>query len=268
MSDHVSSCSHAGESSSLLYLLERFELGMVCLDKSLHVTGMNEFARRCLPVEDKLPFDKYVLDFHPENAKSKVKFLLDQAECPVSNAPPMAMMINIPDRMLLIKVSKVANATGETSGYVLAFYDITDLVSNKADPIQSRDTHAGDANTLRRRLRKIPTIKQNSVRLVDMSSVACIRSEGHYTWVHTEQGAQFCNLNIGDIESRLDPQQFLRVHRSYIVNLTRVDEIVREDGRITLRMNSPALVDIPVSRGSAARLMEQLGLADAAPVRA
>jgi DNA-binding LytR/AlgR family response regulator len=221
---------------------------------------MNEFARRCLPVEDKLPFDKYVLDFHPENAKSKVKFLLDQAECPVSNAPPMAMMINIPDRMLLIKVSKVANATGETSGYVLAFYDITDLVSNKADPIQSRDAHAGDPNTVRRRLRKIPTI--------NMSSVACIRSEGHYTWIHTEQGAQFCNLNIGDIESRLDPQQFLRVHRSFIVNLARVDEIVREDGRITLRMNSPALVDIPVSRGSAARLMEQLGLADSAPVRA
>jgi DNA-binding LytR/AlgR family response regulator len=80
--------------------------------------------------------------------------------------------------------------------------------------------------------------------------------------VHNALGGQFCNLTIGDLETRLDPNLFFRVHRSYIVNLSQVDEIVRDDGRITLRMMGSTPVEIPVSRSSAARLMEQLGLSD------
>ena len=235
-------------------------MGVVHLDMNLHVIGMNDYARRSLPVQEKLPFGKLVTDFHPESAKAKVKFLLGQAECPVNNAPPMAMMINIPDRMLLIKVSKIGDAQGATSGYTLVFYDITEVVSQEVDTGGTRSSRDSGE---KRQLRKIPTIKQNRVLLVDVPSVSFIRSEGHYTWVHTGQGSQFCNLNMGDIESRLDPQMFLRVHRSYIVNLSHVDEIVRDDGRMTLRMMGPTPVDIPVSRASAPRLLEQLGLADA-----
>lgn len=250
--------------SSWLYLLERFDVGVVHLNLDLHVIGMNDYARRSLPVNEKLPFGQMVTDFHPEAAKAKVKFLLGQAECPVNNAPPMAMMINIPDRMLLIKVSKMGDVQGVTTGYTLVFYDITEVVSPEADGSSARDSREGGD---KRQLRKIPTIKQNRVLLVDVSGVSFIRSEGHYTWVHTGQGNQFCNLNIGDLESRLDPQLFLRVHRSYIVNLSHVDEIVRDDGRMTLRMMGPTPVEIPVSRASAPRLLAQLGLTDAVPSR-
>jgi hypothetical protein len=245
--------------STWLYLLERFEVGVVHIDRELRVMGMNDFARRALPVQEKLPFGKIVTAFHPEAAKAKLTFLLGQAECPVSDAPPMTMIINIPERVLLIKVSKIGDAQGDTVGYTLVFYDITDEVTKKIEsgPAQTADEAQG-----RRQLKKIPTVKQNRVLLVDVASVSVIRSEGHYTWVHTAQSSQFCNLAIGDIENRLDPQQFLRVHRSYIVNLAHVDEIVRDDGRMTLRMVGPTPMVIPVSRGSAPQLMEQLGLSD------
>lgn len=116
-------------SGSPLYLLERSDVGVVQLDRALKVVAMNSFARRTLPVEAKEPFDKIVLALHPERSQAKVKFLLDQAECPVSNPPPMAMIINIPERVLLIKVTKLADANGDTTGYALVFYDITDAVS-------------------------------------------------------------------------------------------------------------------------------------------
>ena len=57
------------------------------------------------------------------------------------------------------------------------------------------------------------------------------------------------------------------MHRSYIVNLSHVDEIVRDEGRMTLRMMGPTPVEIPVSRASAPRLLEQLGLSDPVPSR-
>ncbi len=250
--------------NSWLYLLERFDVGVVHLDAKLHVIGMNEFARRSLPVDEKLPFGKIVTDFHPESAKAKVKFLLGQADCPVNNAPPMAMMINIPERVLLIKVSKIGDLQGATTGYTLVFYDITDVVSKEGatDPKQK----AADTNE-KRQLRKIPTIKQNRVMLVDVSGVSFIRSEGHYTWVHTAQGGQFCNITIGDLESRLDPHLFSRVHRSYIVNLAQVDEIVRDDGRMSLRMMGSTPVEIPVSRASTPKVLDQLGLGDAVALK-
>ena len=160
--------------------------------------------------------------------------------------------------MLLIKVSKIADVQGATTGYTLVFYDITEVVSKDAEPASANSLQPA----AKRQLRKIPTIKQNRVLLVDVSHVSFIRSEGHYTWVHTSQGGQFCNITIGDLESRLDPNLFLRVHRSYIVNLSMVDEIVRDDGRIILRMMGSTPVEIPVSRSSAARLMEHLGLSD------
>ena len=250
--------------NSWLYLLERFDVGVVHLDQALRVVGMNDYARRSLPVGDKLPFGKIVTDFHPEAAKAKVKFLLGQAECPVNNAPPMAMMINIPERVLLIKVSKISDLQGATTGYTLVFYDITEVVSKEGSAeVRSKGSDAGE----KRQLRKIPTIKQNRVMLVDVPSVSFIRSEGHYTWVHTAQGGQFCNITIGDLESRLDPHLFLRVHRSYIVNLAQVDEIVRDDGRMSLRMMGSTPVEIPVSRASMGKLMDQLGLTDTATLK-
>ncbi len=249
----------ASAPSTWLYLLERFEVGVVHIDRELRVLGMNDFARRALPVQEKLPFGKIVTSFHPEAAKAKLTFLLGQAECPVSDAAPMTMIINIPERVLLIKVSKMGDEQGATVGYTLVFYDITDEVAKQIEngPAQTANEAQG-----RRQLKKIPTVKQNRVLLVDVPGVSVIRSEGHYTWVHTAQGSQFCNLAIGDIESRLDPQQFLRVHRSYIVNLAHVDEIVRDDGRMTLRMIGPTPMVIPVSRGSAPHLLELLGLGD------
>ena len=98
---------------SPLYLLERSDVGLVELDRDLKVVAMNSFARRALPVEDKQPFETMVLSFHPDRSQSKVKFLIDQAECPVSNPPPMTMIINIPERVLLIKVTKMSDLRGD-----------------------------------------------------------------------------------------------------------------------------------------------------------
>lgn len=241
----------AAPQASPLYLLERFDVGLVHLDAERRVVGMNDYARRVLPVDQKQPFDRMVLSFHPERSQPKVEFLLDAAgQCPVANPPPMTMIINIPERVLLIKVSRLGNAAGAACGYVLVFYDITDFVSTEAP--------AASAGS-RRRLAKIPTVADNHILFVDADDILAIESSGHYTRVVTAAGNRFCNLSIGDIESRLDPEQFMRVHRSHLVNLGEVGQLLREDGRIALRLNGHEAA-IPVSRSSAAAVLARLGL--------
>jgi DNA-binding LytR/AlgR family response regulator len=240
------------------YTLERSEVGLVQLDHDLKVVAMNSFARRVLPVEDVQPFEKMVLSFHPERSQSKVKFLLDQAECPVSNPPPMTMIISIPERVLLIKVSKMSDQRGDTFGYTLVFYDITDAVV-RDEPGTLRDDS-------KRHLQKIPTVSGNRIVLVDTALVRYIRAEGHYTWVHTAQGSSFCNLTIGDLEARLESGSFMRIHRSYVVNLEFAEEIVRDDGKVILKLSGDE-TGLPVARTSVPRLLEHLGITATAAKR-
>jgi LytTR family transcriptional regulator, CO-responsive transcriptional regulator RcoM len=228
-------------------------VGVVHLDRELTVVAMNGFARRALPIEEKQPFEKMVLSFHPERSVHKVKFLLDQAECPVSNPPPMTMIINIPERVLLIKVTKLSDLRGDTAGYTLIFYDITELVSSDELAVQKPQ--------VKRQLQKIPTVSQNRIVLVDVDTVSHIRAEGHYTWVSTPLGASFSNLNISDLAERLEGASFLRIHRSYLANLDFAEQILRDDGKVSLKLRGES-APLPVARANVAGLLARLGIAE------
>lgn len=248
-----------GKAVSPLYLLERFEVGIVHLDAERRVTGMNAYARRVLPVEEKHPFDRLVLSFHPERSQPKVEFLLDQATgCPVNNPPPMAMIINIPERVLLIKVSRLIDGSGRPDGYVLVFHDITELVAT-GDTAASAPELPRAESASRRQLHKIPTVAQQRILLVDTDDVLGIESDGHYTRVRTAAGLHFCNLAIGDLATRLDPARFMRVHRGHIVNLRAVTQLRREGGRLMIEIR-PGDPPVPVSRTSSAELLDRLGV--------
>ncbi len=239
---------------SPLHLLERFDMGVVQLDDERRVVGMNDFARRVLPVDQMQPFDRLVLSFHPDRSRPKVEFLLDQAAvCPVVSPPPMTMIINIPERVLLIKVSRTADARNTPSGYVLVFYDITDVVAADEAPASKPGTPA------RRQLQKIPTVSGQKIEFVNTEDVLRLQSDGHYTRVITAQSNQFCNLSMGDLEGRLDPDNFMRVHRSHIINLRAVTQLLRMDGRLVLRLQGED-AEVPVSRTSSPALMARLGI--------
>ncbi|MEK8050290.1 LytTR family transcriptional regulator DNA-binding domain-containing protein [Ideonella sp. DXS22W] len=259
--------------ASPLYLLERFDVGIVHLDADRRVVGMNDFARRVLPVDRMLPFDQMVLNFHPQRSRPKVEFLLDQAaQCPVAAPPPMTMIINIPERVLLIKVSRLSGGDLRPGGYTLVFYDITELVAAKDDPA-ARATAPAPATppaapgmlpetppAQRRRLLKVPTVSQQRIVFVDAEDIVAIDSDGHYTRVATASGgSQFCNLSIGDLASRLDPETFMRVHRSHVINLRAVRQLQRDDGRLAVQLKGVAQT-VPVSRSSAGELLERLGV--------
>jgi len=243
---------------SPLYLLERFEVGVVQLDGERRVTGMNEFARRVLPVERMQPFNRMVLSFHPERSQPKVDFLLDQASaCPVASPPPMTMIINIPERVLLIKVARTADGDRQPTGYVLVFYDITELVAAQEQPVPDASA------VVRRQLQKIPTVSGQKIFFVEADDVLRLHSDGHYTRVVTADANRFCNLAIGDLETRLDAGHFMRVHRSHIVNLRHVAQLLRVDGRLVLTLRGDS-TEVPVSRTSSAALMVRLGIAPGA----
>ena len=66
---------------------------------------------------------------------------------------------------------------------------------------------------------------------------------------------------LDELQARLDPTVFWRVHRSHLVNITNIKEIVPWFSRnYILRMKDPKATEIPVSRSQTKRLRDYLQL--------
>jgi len=61
--------------------------------------------------------------------------------------------------------------------------------------------------------------------LYDALDVEWIEAHGAYVRVHTTNGSAVVRESLGDLEARLDPRTFFRIHRSAIVNIRRVLEL-------------------------------------------
>ena len=70
------------------------------------------------------------------------------------------------------------------------------------------------------------TIKDGS-RLVrvDIDSIRWIDAAGDYMCIHAGEETHVLRGTMHDLERRLDPQRFARIHRSTIVNVARVKEL-------------------------------------------
>jgi two-component system LytT family response regulator/two-component system response regulator LytT len=71
-----------------------------------------------------------------------------------------------------------------------------------------------------------------------------------------------CNFRtLDELQARLDPEVFWRVHRSHLVNINKIKEIVPWFSRnYILRMKDAKATEIPVSRSQTRRLREYLKL--------
>jgi two-component system LytT family response regulator/two-component system response regulator LytT len=66
---------------------------------------------------------------------------------------------------------------------------------------------------------------------------------------------------LDDLQARLDPAVFWRVHRSHLVNINKIKEIVPWFSRnYILRMKDEKATEIPVSRTQTRRLRDYLKL--------
>ncbi|MBY0239332.1 MAG: LytTR family DNA-binding domain-containing protein, partial [Burkholderiaceae bacterium] len=88
----------------------------------------------------------------------------------------------------------------------------------------------------------------SGVRLIPVEEVAFLQADNKYTLVAWEGGEALIRKSIRELADELDPESFVQIHRSAIVNLHYVQEVVRgvnETADVHLRGRPEVL---PVSR--------------------
>ena len=108
---------------------------------------------------------------------------------------------------------------------------------------------------------KLPVLRNQKTYFVDISDVVSISADGHYTGVQTTDNEyHFCSRSLSRVEEDLDPQVFLRVHRSHIVNLNHVESFERQHDKGLVFMRGDEASPIPVSRSNISKLQNVFGI--------
>jgi two-component system LytT family response regulator len=99
----------------------------------------------------------------------------------------------------------------------------------------------------------------SKIKIIPVQDVYFLEAADDYVKVHTHEGSFLKNKTMSHFEKTLDAQQFVRSHRSYIINvqqITRIDPYEKDNHIAILKSGAK----VPVSRNGYAKLRTVLGL--------
>lgn len=109
------------------------------------------------------------------------------------------------------------------------------------------------------KVNKIPIKQGNKTVLVDPPDIFYIIASGYYAEIYTGAGKYVLRESLSNLEEQLKNENFFRIHRSTIVNIDQVKEIVHSDySEVDARMTDNKLLH--VSKSNKKKFLEKLGI--------
>ena len=108
---------------------------------------------------------------------------------------------------------------------------------------------------------KIPVDGTTGTLLLRIADIRHLWVRGHSVFAKTFDAEHRARASLADLEARLATRGFLRVHRSFLVNLEHVAEVEPFfNGALLLRLDDRERSEIPVGRAAAPKVREIFGL--------
>lgn len=109
-----------------------------------------------------------------------------------------------------------------------------------------------------RPLERVLIREEGKVHVLQAARIDYVEAQDDYLSFASAGKKLLKQQTLGDLEAQLDPQRFVRIHRSYLLNIDRIArlELYNKDSWIAILQDGTKL---PVSRSGHARLKELLG---------
>lgn len=138
---------------------------------------------------------------------------------------------------------------------VTKFLDTRGLAADRENTRKLIDDVSQTAGKLERVVVKTGT----KIKIIPTASIICLEADDDYVKIHTDEGSFMKNKTMASFEEQLDPLQFVRVHRSFLV---KIDHIIRlepheKDSHIAVLSDGKK---VSVSKNGYARLKQLLGM--------
>jgi len=186
--------------------------------------------------------------------------LMRLREKPETRDLPVIMLTAMGDEQ-----SKVMGLRGGADDYVAKPFsplELTARVKVILDRV-GKAQRAGEAASGETQLKldQIPVQKGDTIMLIPMEEIYYIDTKYEYANIHTYSDSYLTTYSLSELERTLDRNVFFRTHRSFIVNLKKVKEIIRlSRNSLIVALSDEKGSRVPVSRRQATLLKEALGI--------
>ena len=110
-------------------------------------------------------------------------------------------------------------------------------------------------------LTRLASRSGEKITVIDVRNVTHLYARDKLTFAATAQRAYVVDQTISELEEKLDPSRFVRIHRGVILNLDHMLEVhAGFAGRLIVRLKDTEKTELTVSRDRARVLKAKLGL--------
>src|SRR5690606_10621514 len=97
------------------------------------------------------------------------------------------------------------------------------------------------------------------IKIIPVSSIIYLEADDDYVKIHTDEGLFMKNKTMAPFEEQLDPAQFVRVHRSFIVRVEKIARLAahEKDAYVAILADG---TQVGVSKSGYVRLKQTLGM--------
>ncbi|MGP1396297.1 MAG: MHYT domain-containing protein [Inquilinaceae bacterium] len=95
---------------------------------------------------------------------------------------------------------------------------------------------------------RIPYEREKTIRFMPSSAILAVQADGHYTRLHSGGEELFCPWSISRVEKCLAGTDFVRTHRSYIVNRRLIRGFKRDGDKAYCLVGDSDALKVPISR--------------------
>ncbi len=146
--------------------------------------------------------------------------------------------------LLAVPASSEITSAGNTDGSEpLVESDISGEILPSHVSMPLANTGADEIRTM-----KIPYEQNNVVKFLSAQNIHAIKADGHYTCIYDGVDKLFCPWSISHMEKTLDPREFIRTHRSFLVNRKRIVGIKRSGDKTFCIVGAGDGFKIPIAR--------------------
>lgn len=108
---------------------------------------------------------------------------------------------------------------------------------------------------------RLPVVSAGKTALLDYEAVHFVQADGDYSRIHTFDRSYLCTSSLREVEQALPSSRFVRIHRSYLVNLAKVASVGRAGGdRLRLTLDDAGRTELDVARRQGRLVRERLRL--------
>jgi DNA-binding LytR/AlgR family response regulator len=159
--------------------------------------------------------------------KSGLEVMMDIRARPATSRIPILFLSAVGEEAVVVKALKGAD------DYVIKPFKTLELEA-RILKILERTGAAGALADRPARLQRLPVQRGDETLLIPLGEICYFEAAGKYSYAHTHDRRFLTNFSLGQLEERLPETDFIRTHRSHVVNVNFVRKVTRDKVKGTM----------------------------------